>query len=84
MNLPESHITVSVVVYLVQEVSTCLVFPPTIQRGKVVSLEKKEQEESCKLDVWMKEPRLGEQSLQILHGCEISSCSMFYWPLILV
>lgn len=32
-----------VVVYVVQEVSTCLGIPPTIQREMVVSLEKEEQ-----------------------------------------
>lgn len=65
MNLPKLHITISVDVYLVEEVSTCLIFPPTIQREKVLSLEKKEQE-SHKLDVWVEEQWLGlagEQSL---------------------
>lgn len=59
MNLPKLHITVSAVVYLMQEVSTCLVFSPTIQRGKVVSLEEKEQRGSQTLCVRVKEPEFG-------------------------
>ena len=34
VNLPKSHTAVSVVLYLVQEVFTCLVFTPTVPRGK--------------------------------------------------
>lgn len=44
VSLPKLRITISVIMHLVREVSTCRVFPSPIQREKVLSLEKKEQE----------------------------------------
>lgn len=83
MNLLKLHITISVDAYLVEEVSTCLVFPPTIQREKVASLEKKEQESSHKLDVWVEEQWLGLAGQQSLFKyCR--ACSMLYCLLILL
>lgn len=76
----QSHINISVVVYLVQQVFPCLVFCPAKK-------EKKEQESSHKLDIWVKEPQLGlawgAVGLPILQGCGISCFNMLYCPLIL-
>lgn len=87
VSLPKLRITISVIMHLVREVSTCRVFPSPIQREKVLSLEKKEQE-SHKFDILVKKRWLGlvwgAVALQMLQACGISCCSMLYCPLILL
>lgn len=81
MNLPESHINISAIVYLVEEVFPYLVFFYATKK------EKKEQESSHKLDIWVKEPQLclawGAVALPVQQGCGISCFNMLYCPLIL-
>lgn len=84
MNLPKLHVTISVVVYLMQEVSTCLVFSPYNSEGEGGKSGRECAARVSNIVCTGEGTTAWVTSLQMLQGCGVSSCSMLYCPLILV